>query len=90
MTNEAIEIRKELQNLMAKYGYKSIRKLCKDSGVSAANLYSNITGTYKISIERMFKVANALGCDITEVIKIFHSDLYSENQNAKKVPVEEV
>ena len=83
MTDEAIKKREELQTLMGAYGYKSIRKLCRDADVSVQNLYSNITGTFKISIERMFKVANTLGCDITEVIKIFYADLYSENQRRK-------
>lgn len=88
MTNEAITKREELQKLMNAYGYKSIRKLCREVGITAPNLYSNLTGKYKISIERMFKIANTLGCDVADVIKVFYSDLYSENQQVKKVPVE--
>lgn len=87
MTNEAIQKREELQRLMEVYGYKSIRKLCREVGITAPNLYSNLTGKYKISMERMFKIANVLGCDVVEIIQIFYSDLYSENQQAKKVPV---
>ena len=87
MTNEAIQKREELQSLMEVYGYKSIRKLCREVGITAPNLYSNLTGKYKISMERMFKIANVLGCDVVEIIQIFYSDLYSENQQTKKVPV---
>lgn len=87
MTNEAIQKREELQRLMEVYGYKSIRKLCKEVGITAPNLYSNLTGRYKISMERMFKIANVLGCDVMEIIQIFYSDLYSENQKARKAPV---
>ena len=87
MTNEAIQKREELQSLMEVYGYKSIRKLCREVGITAPNRYSNLTGKYKISMERMFKIANVLGCDVVEIIQIFYSDLYSENQQTKKVPV---
>lgn len=87
MTNEAIQKREELQRLMEVYGYKSIRKLCREVGITAPNLYSNLTGKYKISMERMFKIANVLGCDVVDVIQVFYSDLYLENQQVKKVPV---
>lgn len=83
MTNEAIKKREGLQTLMDAYGYKSIRKLCRDAGVSVQNLYSNITGVYEISMGRMFKLANTLGCDVLDIIKIFYADLYMKNQQCK-------
>lgn len=91
MTDEANKIRDELLKLAQSHGVNSLRQLALRTGITNQNLYSNITGTYDCSIKRMFKMANVLGCDVMEIIKVFHPDLYEENQGIvleKKLPVE--
>lgn len=94
MTKESEVVRDRFEALVKKYGYRSIRNVCLSAGITASNLYSNITGVYDISIKRMFRIANVLGCDVTEVIDAFHHDLYEENKEivaeGKKLPVEVV
>ena len=80
MTDEARAKRDAFQSLIEAYGYKSIRKLCADAGVEAPNVYQNLYGTYDMSVKRAFKLSNALCCDVSEVIEVFHPDLYAENQ----------
>lgn len=43
-------------------GFKNTRQFCNKLGLSQANLYSNLNGRYGMSIGRMFKIANLLGC----------------------------
>jgi len=93
LTEDAKSKRNKLNKLVESYGHKSMRDVCVKAGISQANIYSNLIGRYDISIKRMFKLANVIGCDITEVIEIFHPELYAENQrivseSLKEVPVE--
>ena len=94
MTDEARRKREQLSSLITKNGFKSIRQVCELADVSNANVYSNLYGTFDMSIKRIFKLANVIGCDITELIEIFYPDLYAENQNRvaeklREVPVED-
>lgn len=76
------EIRKgKLDTLVANAGYKSFREFAKDTGVTAANLYSNLHGTWHMSMKRMFKVANTLNVPILQVIEIFYPDELAENMS---------
>jgi len=61
-------------------GYSSIRQFCKDIGVDQSNLYTNLDGTWGISIKRMFKIANSLKVPIADVIELFYPDDYYENK----------
>lgn len=75
-------IRKEkLDKLVSDAGYESFRKFSSDVGVTAANLYSNLHGTYHMSMKRIFQIANTLGVPVLQVIEIFYPDELRENQN---------
>jgi len=83
--------RNKIKVLINKYGIKSTRQLCLLSGITQSNLYSNLNGTYEISIKRMFALANTLGCPVDEVIEVFYPDLIQMNRelvSENKVPVE--
>lgn len=62
-------------------GYQNIRQFCKDVGIDQSNLYSNLDGTWKMSLKRMFKVANILNLPILQVIAIFYPEELEENQS---------
>lgn len=74
-------IRKEkLDKLVSDAGYESFREFSQDVGITAANLYSNLHGTWNMSMKRMFKVANTLNVPILQVIEIFYPEELKENQ----------
>lgn len=72
--------KEKLLKLAEAAGYENIRQLSKDAGIDCSNLYSNLDGTWKMSIKRMFKVANILGVSINQIIEIFYPEEYAENQ----------
>lgn len=69
-----------LQKLILDAGYSNMRQFCKDLGVDQSNLYSNIDGTWGMSMKRMFKVANLLGVPILQIVEIFYPNELAENQ----------
>ncbi len=72
---------KELLDIyVKKAGFKNMRQFCMKLGISQANLYSNLNSKYSISIGRMFKIANLIGCQIDTVIEIFYPNEYEINQ----------
>lgn len=80
--NEESRKRKEIFEQMVKdAGFDNIRKFCKELGVDQSNIYSNLDGSFNISIKRMFKVANLLGVPIVQVIGLFYPDELAENQS---------
>lgn len=72
--------KEKLFKLAESAGYENIRQLSKDAGIDCSNLYSNLDGTWKMSIKRMFKIANILGVSINQIIEIFYPEEYAENQ----------
>jgi hypothetical protein len=70
----------ELEKLVKDAGYENIRQFCKDLGIDQSNLYSNLDGTWGMSMKRMFKVANLLGAPILQIIGIFYPNELAENQ----------
>lgn len=72
--------KEELEKLVKNAGYDNIRQFCKDLGVDQSNLYSNLDGTWGMSMKRMFKVANLLGAPILQIIGIFYPNELAENQ----------
>lgn len=70
----------ELEKLVKDSGYENIRQFCKDLGIDQSNLYSNLDGTWGMSMKRMFKVANLLGAPILQIIGIFYPNELAENQ----------
>ena len=73
------DITTEFNILLLKHGYPSILAFCKEAGIDRANLGSNIKGRFKLSVDRAFKIANALGVPITEVLELFYPDEMEEN-----------
>ncbi len=79
---ELFEQRKDkLNNLVANAGYKSFRSFAKDVGITSANLYSNIDGTYNMSMKRMFRVAEVLNVPILQIIDIFYPEELAKNMD---------
>lgn len=70
-----------MEQLIKDAGYENIRQFCKDVGIDQSNFYSNLDGTWGMSVKRMFKVANLLGVHISRVIEIFYPEEYAENQS---------
>lgn len=70
----------ELEKLVKDAGYENIRQFCKDLGIDQSNLYSNLDGTWGMSMKRMFKIANLLGAPILQIIGIFYPNELAENQ----------
>lgn len=83
MKNRSLfEQRKDkLNNLVADAGYKSFRSFAKDVGITSANLYSNIDGTYNMSMKRMFRVAEVLNVPILQIIDIFYPEELAKNMD---------
>lgn len=73
--------KEKLEALMREAGYTSFRSFARDSGVDVSNLYTNLDGTWKMSMKRMFKVANTLNVPILQVIDIFYHEELEENMN---------
>ena len=73
------DITTEFNIFLLKHGYPSILSFCKDADIDRANLGSNIKGRFKLSVDRAFKIANALGVPITEVLELFYPDEMEEN-----------
>lgn len=84
MTDEARELREKLVKFSEKHGIKSVRQLCILSGIHESNLYTNINGTYGMSVSRLFKIANTAKCDILEVLELFYPELVQQNREASQ------
>ena len=84
MTDEAKVMRDRLETLAQKHGVENLRQLSIKAGIYQSNLCSNISGQYGMSIRRMFNIANALECDIVEVIKVLYPEEYTENQKTSQ------
>lgn len=74
--------KEKLWTMIQAAGYENYRQFCKDAGIDCSNLYSNLDGTWKMSLRRMFKVANLLKVPITNIIEIFYPEEFAENQKS--------
>ena len=74
------ENKEKLFALIKEAGYENYSQFCHDIGIDQSNLYSNLDGTWKISVKRMFLIANSLGVSITRILEIFFPEEYAENQ----------
>ena len=63
-----------------KYGTKLA--FCQAIRLNQANLNKNLNGTYKMSIERMFMCANALGIPVERMLEWFWRDELEQNRNS--------
>lgn len=81
MDNNSFEIRKkELALLALSAGFNNLRGLSEACGVNEANLYTNLRGTYNMSMKRMFAIAKAVRRPIDEIIEIFYPGEINENR----------
>lgn len=71
--------KERLLQLIIAAGFENYRQFCLEAGLDQSNLYSNLDGTWKMSLKRMFKIANLLGVPILEIIGIFYPDELEEN-----------
>lgn len=80
INSEAGQWRKlKLETMIKDAGFDSIYQFSKEYGIDMSNLYSNLDGTWKMSLKRMFKIANALGVPIGQIIELFYPEEYAEN-----------
>lgn len=71
--------KEKLLTMIKAAGYENYRQFCADAGLDQSNLYTNLDGTWKMSLKRMFKIANILGVPIVEIIGIFYPEELEEN-----------
>lgn len=76
---EGMRNKEALETMVHSAGYKTIGQFCREVGINQTNLYSNLNGTWKMSLKRMFKVANTLRVPIDKIIAVFYPDEYWEN-----------
>lgn len=80
-----MEERKErFYEMIEDAGFKGLRDFARHCGISAGNIHSNISGRYKLSIERAFIFANILGVHIDDVLGIFYPKEMEENYEIYK------
>lgn len=70
----------KMEIIIKEAGFKNMRQFSEKLGVNESNLYSNFKGRWGMSVGRMFKIANLIGCPIETVIEIFYPEEYSENR----------
>lgn len=69
----------KFEDMVREAGFDNIYQFSKEYNIDMANLYSNLDGTWKMSLKRMFKIANALGVPIGQLIELFYPEEYAEN-----------
>jgi len=79
-----MEERKEkFYDMIAEAGFKGLRDFSRACGIQAGNVYSNISGRYKLSIERAFIYANTLRVPIMDILLTFYPrEVYENNDIA--------
>lgn len=78
---EGLERKDKFEKMVKDAGFVSIYQFSKEAGLDMANLYSNLGGTWKMSLKRMFKIANTLGVPIGQIIELFYPEEYAENMS---------
>lgn len=79
-TEEAQELKEKLEALVKDAGYENIHQFCLDAKLDQSNLYCNLDGTWKMSVSRMFNIANMLGVSVVQILDIFYHKEFVENQ----------
>lgn len=75
-------MKEEFYNLMKSQGFVSLRQFARETGIPVGNVYSNLSGRWKLSIERAFIYATTLGVPIDDVLEIFYEKEMLENNKA--------
>lgn len=80
-----MEERKEkFYGLIEDAGFTGLRDFARHCDIQAGNIYSNVSGKYKLSIERAFIYANTLGVHIDDILAIFYPKEMEENYEIYK------
>lgn len=79
-TDRGQKAKEQLLKLVQDKGYANLRQFCIALGLKLPNLYSNLDGTWDMSIKRMFRIANMLEVPIDTIIGIFYPDEFAENK----------
>ena len=73
--------KEKLWSMIEAAGYENYRQFSKAVGIDCSNLYSNLDGTWKMSMARMFKIANLLKVPVLDIVEIFYPEELAENKN---------
>ena len=78
-SDDAVIRKAKLEKMVKDAGFDSIFQFTKENNFDMANIYKNLNGTWKMSMKRMFELANALRVPVGRVIELFYPDEYEEN-----------
>lgn len=67
-------IKEQFYALMKACGFKSLREFARASKIGVGNIHSNLTGKYKLSIDRAFIFAETLDVSIDDILWIFYPE----------------
>ena len=76
------EIKEKFYSLLDRRGFEGLRAFSRATGVGVGNIYSNIQGKHKLSLDRAFIFANTLGVPIDTILAIFYKDKMIDNIKA--------
>ena len=77
-------IKEQFYTLIKESGFESLRAFARATGILVGNIYSNIQGRWRPSIERMFIYADTLGVPVSTIIAIFYRDEMKRNEELSK------
>ena len=64
-------IKEQFYALIKERGFTGLRAFARATNIQVGNIYSNIDGRFKLSIDRAFIFANTLNVPITDILEIF-------------------
>ena len=67
-------IKEQFYTLIREKGFKSFREFCKAAGVGPGNAYTNLNGTFALSIDRAFVYAGVLKVPVDTILAIFYPE----------------
>lgn len=75
-------MKEKFYELMKAQGFVSLRQFAKATGIQVGNVYSNLCGRWKLSIDRAFIYATTLGVPIDTILEIFYEEEMEENRRS--------
>lgn len=67
-------MKEQFYTLIKSKGFKSFREFCRAAEIGPGNAYTNIDGTFKLSMDRAFTFARVLEVPIDTILAIFYPD----------------
>ena len=71
---------KGLAKNIKRQGFRSLNNFATKAGIVTSNLYTNLRGDFRISLESAFQIANTLGVPIIDVLEIFCKEDMTKNR----------